>query len=266
LIKYSLENRTVTVVFNRDEKRNAFNHVMSNAVLDALARAEEDQARAVILRANPGASVWCSGHDLGELDASSLNPDAARNPLFKVFDKVARTPLPVIAMVEGNVYAGGLLMLLYCDIVIAAEGTRVAMTVNKMGLPFPPEIYAYWLRVIGMHKTKELLFTAATISAEEAQLAGLFNHVVDRDRLEEFTHQMVGRVIACSPEGLANTKLQLNLIAQSSALKEDDRNAIREHSRETLRSPDLKRRIGDLLASVNRLSRRSDSPDSRGVD
>jgi methylmalonyl-CoA decarboxylase len=234
---------------------------MSKAVLEGLAQAERDQARVVILRANPGASVWCSGHDLGELDASTLDPDAPPNPLFEVFDKIARTPLPVLAMVEGNVYAGGLLMLLCCDIVIAADGTQVAMTVNKMGLPFPPEIYTYWLRVMGLHKTKELLFTAATITAEDARCAGLFNHVVDRGQLEERTAQMVSRILTCSPEGLANTKLQLNLIAQRAALTDEDRNVIQQHSRDVLARGDLQQRIDGLVTSLNRLSRRWDGSD-----
>jgi methylmalonyl-CoA decarboxylase len=241
-----------TITFDRDDKRNAFSAAMSKEVLQWVARAEKSRAAVVILRANTRARVWCSGRDLSELDSHGPYDVENPDPMVAVFRKIQATPLPVISMVEGSVHAGGLLLVMYSDIVIAAQNARVAMTSNKMGLPLEPEMYTYWLRVMGIHKAKELLFTADPISAADACKAGLYNHVVDNRELEGFTAKVAEKILACAPEGVANAKLQLNLLAKRSSLTEADRAAISESVAKIFESSQLKRRITDLLNSIQR--------------
>jgi methylmalonyl-CoA decarboxylase len=77
-INYAIdENAIATITLNRDEKRNAFNHEMAERFLQNLERAERENARVVVMRANPGVKVWCAGHDLSELDPGALD---AQNP------------------------------------------------------------------------------------------------------------------------------------------------------------------------------------------
>lgn len=250
--KYDFKDRVATITFDRDNKRNAFSAAMSQEVLQGIACAEKSGAGVVILRANTGARVWCSGRDLSELDPHGSDGVERPDPMVEVFRKIQDTPLPVISMVEGSVYAGGLLIVMYSDIVIAAQNARVAITSNKMGLPLEPELYSYWLRVMGIHKAKELLFTAAPISAADACKAGLYNHVVDNRELEGFTAKVAEKILACAPEGVANSKLQLNLIAKRSSLTDEDRAAISESVAKIFENPQLKRRITDLLRSIQR--------------
>lgn len=246
-IKYAADEQAIaTITFNRDAKRNAFNREMSELLLRELGRAERDQARVVVLRANHAASVWCAGHDLEELDPETLDT----NPMIEIFWKIQSMPLPVIAMVEGSVHAGGLMMLLGADIVIAATNTESAITSNKLGIPLPPEVFAFWLRVMGLHKAKELLFTAGAISAEDAANAGLYNHVVDVERIESFTYEMAHKIISCDPAGIANTKHQLNLIAQKTSLTADDLADIHQRRWAILNSPETRSRIAKFLASL----------------
>lgn len=246
-IQYAADEQAIAIItFNRDAKRNAFNREMSESLLRELGRAEKDRARVVVLRANRGASVWCAGHDLEELDPETLDA----NPMIEIFWKIQSTQLPIIAMVEGSVHAGGLMMLLGADIVIAATNTEAAITSNKLGIPLPPEVFAFWLRVMGIHKVKELLFTAGTISAEDAANAGLYNHVVDVDRIESFTYEMARKIIACDPAGVANTKHQLNLIAQKTSLTADDLADIHQRRWALLNSPGTKSRIAKFRASL----------------
>jgi methylmalonyl-CoA decarboxylase len=250
MIKYSInEQRIATVSLNRDEKRNAFNEELAEQVLQSFEQAENDGARVVILRANPGAKVWCAGHDLAELDLHELH---AENPTPEVARRIQAVPFPVIEMVEGSVHGGGLILLLSADIVMAAENAEVAITSNKLGIPLSLDLHAYWLRVMGIHKAKELLFTAATIYAKDAYHAGLFNHVVRQEQLEVATGEIAQRVIECSPDAIANTKHQLNLIAMQSALSDEQRAGIAKRNSKLLNSDDTRDRIASLLASLRR--------------
>ncbi|MFC1758216.1 enoyl-CoA hydratase-related protein [Planctomycetota bacterium] len=250
MIKYSMQGDAIAIItLDRDEKRNALSTEMAKVLLRSFDRAENEQARVIVLRANDRVKVWCAGHDLSELDLESLETD---NTTLEVCAKIQATPLPVIAMVEGGVYAGGLIMLLCADIVVASPTARVAITSSKLGIPLAPELYAFWLRVMGLHKAKELLFTAATISPEDAYNAGLFNHVVPADQLEQVTLSIARKILDCDSAGVANAKFQLNLIATQSSLDEQQRGHIQDRNAELISNPALRQRVSAFLKSLGR--------------
>ena len=248
LIKYEADELgIVTITLDRDNKRNAINQEMAEQILRRLEQAETDGARVMILRANPGAQVWCAGHDLGELDVEELH---AENPTLEVARKIQSVPFPIIAMVEGRVYGGGLILLLCADLVVAVENAEVAITSNKLGIPLSADLHAFWLRIMGMHKTKELLFTAASISARDAYHAGLYNHVVATDQLESAAGKMAERIIKCSPVAIACTKYQLNLIARQTNLNDEQEAQVAQRNEKILSGHDTRHRIATLLASL----------------
>lgn len=250
LARLELNDAVAIITFDRDDKLNAFNLEMTAEVNRQIDNAMEAGARAIVLRANPGVRVWCAGRDLSELRPGA---DPAEDPMLKLFDKITETTVPVINMVEGAVYGGGLMLVMVSDIVIASTTATVAMTANKLGIPLPTETYAYWLRVMGIHKVKELLFTAGNLSAQDAYIAGIFNHVVEPDDLEPYTLNVITRrILDCSPDGIANAKHQLNLLARRFVLTDADRAAIEEHRRALLDGNDFRTRLARLLAQVGR--------------
>ena len=250
LIKYSTnESGIATITLDRDEKRNAINQEMAGQILERLKQAEADSTRVVVLRANGGANVWCAGHDLDELDVENLH---AENPTLEVARKIQSVTYPVIAIVEGRVFAGGLILLLSADLVIAAENADVAITSNKLGIPLSADLHAFWLRVMGMHKAKELLFTAGSISARDAYHAGLYNHVVSSEQLEVETDKLAERITKCSPAAITSTKFQLNLLARQTALSDQQQAEVAKKNDEILNSQDTRERIAARLASLQR--------------
>ncbi|MCO6043243.1 enoyl-CoA hydratase-related protein [Aeoliella sp. ICT_H6.2] len=247
-VKYSKdEQAVVTLSLNRDEKRNALNGEMGARLLASLEQAEREEARVVILRANPGVPVWCAGHDLAELEPDNLLED---NTTLKVCRHLQSMPIPVVAMVEGSVYAAGMLLLLYSDMVVASQNAEVAITSKKLGIPLPAELYAYWLRVMGLHKTKEMLFTASTLTAHDAYVAGLYNHVVEASELEATTQTLVERLLACSPAGIANAKQQLNVLAAQTGLADGQLAELQQRNEQLLADPDVRQRIAKVFDSL----------------
>ncbi len=245
LIKYCLDDAGVaTITLNRDDKRNAMNREMAGSILAQLDKASASGARVVVLRANAGVDVWCAGHDLSELEMDKL-PE--QNPTLAVADKIQAVPFPVIAMVEGRVFGGGMLLLLYADLVVAAENADVAITSNKIGIPLSPELHAFWLRVMGIHKAKELLFTADTIPAQDAYHAGLYNHVVKKQQLEEFVTELAARIVRCAPAAIAGTKRQLNLLARQSGLSDLEHGELLRANAAISGSDETKARIAALF-------------------
>jgi methylmalonyl-CoA decarboxylase len=246
-IKYNVKNDIATITIDRDEKRNALNDQMSNDIIDCINAAQRENMRVIILRANPGVPVWCSGHDLADMPADINFND---NPLKSLLDRIEDVPIPIVSMVEGAVYAGGVLIAISSDIVIAADNAEVVVTGNKLGIPMPTDIYTYCLKVVGLHKMKELLFTASAITARDAYIAGIYNHVVDREKLENFTYDLARKIAGCLSLGIADTKLQLNILSKTTGLSAKNEAIIEQHRQLLINSPDLKKNIDKLLNSI----------------
>jgi methylmalonyl-CoA decarboxylase len=164
-IKVDQAATVCTITLNRDEKRNAFSDAMSEECVTALDKAVADDCSAIVIRANPTAKVWSSGHDLTEIH----NPqDLVHDSMFVLFRRIIDCPLPVICAIDGDAYAGGFVISLLSDLVVATQRSRFCMTINKMGLPLPIHVYQYCASVLGLHKAKEMFFTARLISAQDA--------------------------------------------------------------------------------------------------
>jgi enoyl-CoA hydratase/carnithine racemase len=106
---------------------------------------------------------------------------------------------PTIAAVRGHALGAGLQLALACDLRVAARGTRFGMLEATYGLM--PDLTGTQLlpRAVGPAKAKELIFTAATVDADEALRIGLVNQVVDDAALEEAVGRLADRLAAQPP-------------------------------------------------------------------
>ncbi len=200
------------ITFNRNEKRNAINDEMSNSIVSAIEDAEKEDARVIILQADESSKVFSAGYDLSDLNTME---DFFHGPIFKLFRKIRNTKIPIIAKINGAVYAGALHLLMVCDIVLATDLSPVTMTLNKMGIPFDVQNYKYWLDAMGIHKVKELFFTAQSIDANDAYVAGIFNYVDTLENINLKLENIIQGILNCSSQGIANSKMLINKIADS---------------------------------------------------
>jgi enoyl-CoA hydratase/carnithine racemase len=170
---------------NRPEARNALSAALMSALLDALGRAaQEPQARVVVIAgAGP---AFCAGHDLRE-----LRTDQRRETYESVFAQcselmlaIVRLPKPVIAEVHGVATAAGCQLVATCDLAVAAEDARFATPGVNIGLFCSTPMVAL-TRAVGRKRAMEMLLTGELIDAATAQVIGLVNRVVPRDRLRE---------------------------------------------------------------------------------
>jgi enoyl-CoA hydratase len=125
-------------------------------------------------------------------------------------EALRRVKVPTVAMVHGHVLAGAFVIMNMCDLIIAAEGTRMGMYGLKFGPP-PDENMAYlWMMPLRM--LKEMCFTGRVYDAEEFYRAGLVNKVVPKDKLEEETMALVKDIININPVTNRMTKESINLM------------------------------------------------------
>lgn len=192
---------------NRAEAMNALTPEVLGGIDQALNDAEKNpDVRAVVLTGTGRA--FCAGADLKYVRSQS-DPDGPRRFLDCVLATMNRLdsfPKPVIAALNGLALAGGLELVLCCDLVLAVRGAKIGDAHANYGLLPGGGGSVRLPRVIGPTRAKYLLFTGDFLTAEELVEAGLVNQVVDAGELEAATQTLVDKIATKSPLGLRRMK------------------------------------------------------------
>ena len=188
----------VTLTLNRPDAFNALSEAMLAALqseLDALAG--DETLRAVVLAASGRA--FCAGHDLKEMRAN--HSKTYMQGLFKqcaeVMLTLTRMPQPVIARVHGIATAAGCQLVSMCDLAVAADVAKFAVSGINVGL-FCSTPAVGLARNLGRKAALEMLLTGDFIDAMEARAKGLVNRVVPADALDAEIEALAGSILAKS--------------------------------------------------------------------
>jgi len=116
----------------------------------------------------------------------------------------------VISAIKGLCLTAGLELSICCDLIIAADNAQIGQIELKYGLTPGGGGTQRLTRIIGPLKTKELVFTAKIITAQEALAIGLINEVVPLDKFEERIKAICAQIIKASPQSLKEAKQLIN--------------------------------------------------------
>ena len=217
VITTQLQDNIGTITFNNPEHRNVLSSALISEMLQSIGALQKGRMRVLVIRAQKGAKVWSAGHDVHELPPGR-DPLAYNDPLVTVLRSIQSLPIPVIAMIEGSVWGGACDLALSCDILIGCHSAAFCMTPAKIGVPYNVSGILHFINIMGVNIAKEMFFTAEPLSAEQASKAGLLNHLVDDDKLEEFTYSMAGKITRNSPLSIGVIKEQIRLLASAHPL------------------------------------------------
>jgi enoyl-CoA hydratase len=208
-IDFELARGGAWLTLNRPDALNAITPRMLMELDSALSAAAQSSAcAAVVLRANGRA--FCAGADLKVVRRELGSDDAAMMEFLRTIsglcDRIEAFPKPVIASVGGLTLAGGLELVLACDIVIASACAKFGDAHANYGLLPGGGGSARLPRKIGVGRAKYMMFTAEHMPAEDMRAAGLVNQLVDRENLAGETQRIVSLLASRSPIGLARMK------------------------------------------------------------
>ncbi|HKI98733.1 MAG TPA: enoyl-CoA hydratase [bacterium] len=198
LLLTAIEGGIGTITFNRPAQLNVLTRAMLTALGAQLAAWREERAVRVIVLAGQG-KAFSAGHDLRELaEVPRTDVESLFALCTEVMETVRLHPKPVIAQVQGVAAAAGCQLVASCDLAVASEQARFGTTGIKAGL-FCSTPMVPLSRVVPHKKALELLLTGDLIDAQEAERAGLVNHVVPHETLAEAARDLAGRIAARSP-------------------------------------------------------------------
>ena len=218
-VLYEVERGRARITLNRPERHNALTDGMQRVIGDFLWQADDDTTvHAVVIRGN-GPS-FCSGYALG--GAAGAGRDAKTSRGRQTFDddvwqlerlqRWRMTPFdmhkPVVAQVHGACLAGGTDLVLYCDLVIAADDARFGFPAARDLGSLPSQM---WLYHVGPQWAKRLLLTGDSITGTEAAAIGLALKAVPVAQLEDEVEQLLDRFALIHPDLLTANKRIVNL-------------------------------------------------------
>ncbi len=205
------------LTFDRARTRNAMTFAMYEAIADAATRANEDDAvRALVLTGSGGAFV--AGTDIAQFADYRTAEQAYGYEEFmeRILGALEAVRKPTIAAIGGATTGGGLAIASSCDLRVATSSATFGMPIartlgNCLSLANLVRVAA----LIGVARTKELVFTARIISAEEALRGGLVTEVVSDDAaLHGRVAELVRTMSAMAPLTLWATKEGLRRIRE----------------------------------------------------
>jgi enoyl-CoA hydratase/carnithine racemase len=195
VISYRVENRVAWVTIQREEARNALSKAVREGLWAGVRRFNDDEAALVLVLTGSGDKAFCAGGDLKEMADTALEiPPADFLPFFGRNIEVEK---PTIAAVNGIAYAGGFLLAQMCDITIAADHAKFAVTEAKVGRGSPWAAPLSWL--LPPKLALQILLTGDPIDAARAREIGLVNEVVPLADLHAATQAMAESIASNAP-------------------------------------------------------------------
>jgi 2-(1,2-epoxy-1,2-dihydrophenyl)acetyl-CoA isomerase len=222
-LQYRVENDVAWITISRPAAGNAITPDVRNGIIERLAEVNASyEARAVVLTA-AGEKHFCTGADLrAQRAAPAPKPEGAPERIVGDAARTIATGIqalsaaiqdcekPVVCALNGTAAGGGAMMVLACDLVIAADTARIIQVFVRRGL-LPDGGVAYLLpRLVGMHKAKELVFFGDDLSAGDAERIGIVNKVVPAAELQAAATEWAERLAQGPTKALGFAKALLN--------------------------------------------------------
>lgn len=197
-------NEVFEITLNRTAKKNAIHPQMLNELAFALQYAQNNKrVRVLVLRAK--GDVFCSGSDLsamqGKVDQheSSIGEPMKEVLLVNLWTSFSK---PSLAIVEGNVFAGGYLFLACCTYVIAEKSLKFSLPETRRGI-FPMQVMGVLMRVIAPRVLLDWCIRGYEINAQKAEDWGLISKAVNKNEIETAAKKWINQVRANSPGAIS---------------------------------------------------------------
>src|SRR5689334_2358052 len=186
------------LTLNRPEKRNPIGPATCGELVAALAEIKATPEARVVVLTGAG-TAFSAGGDLAAMQPAAGGPTASLVDLLLAMHELGK---PIIAMVNGPALAGGLGLMVACDLVVAADTATFGTTEIAVGL-WPMMITAEITRSVGRKRTLEMMLTGRKLDAAEALACGLVTRVVPAAELEAATAALAGELADKSPAAMA---------------------------------------------------------------
>ena len=208
-VLYELSGPVGWVTFNRPQARNAMTWAMYDALVRICDQVEAQPDIGVVVFTGAGDRSFVSGTDISQFQTFDNPQDALEYEarMDRVIGRLESLQRPTIAAIRGYAVGGGASIALACDLRYGTPDAKIGVPVARtLGNCLSMSNYARLVDLIGPARTKELIFTARLIEAEEAKAAGLLNEIVAPENLFDRVREVAAQIASHAPLTIQVTK------------------------------------------------------------
>jgi len=193
-VRYEVTGAQARLTIDRESARNALSPGVIAGLTEGLARADADPAVRVIVLTGAGEKVFCAGGDLGGgMSDGFLAGHDGRRGYGQLLQRIQSQHKPTVARINGHALAGGLGLVLACDLAIAADTAGFGTPEIDRGL-FPMMVMALLQRHVGRKRALQLVLLGERLTAAQALEWGLINQVAKAAELEAATNALAEKL------------------------------------------------------------------------
>ncbi len=215
-VRYEKRDNYAMITMRRPEKLNALNEEMWKGLTEAFRRAREDNDVRVVVITGEG-RAFCAGDDIAVMGSWKSFIDGVEffeKVAMPLLDELTNYDKPIISLVNGNAFGGGMELNMFFDIVIASEDASFAIPEGLIGA-IPPLASSFGYALFG-RKIAMYALTGDTMDAKEAKELGLVDVIVPKHSLEDAGIEHVDKVSRIAPLSAKAIKRSMNAVRQVS--------------------------------------------------
>ena len=206
------------ITINRPQRLNAISNTLIEELTALMRSLDAGGALRAAILTGAGERAFCVGMDLKERAGMSDDELALQRPrMFEMFAAVRKYPLPLIAAVNGHALGGGLEFALCCDFIYASTAATFGMPEVSRGIMPGGGASQLLPRLVGTARASEMIYTGASIGAEEAGRIGLVNRVLAPAELLPAAKATAQLIAANAPVGVRQSKRAIHFGASVEA-------------------------------------------------
>ena len=202
-----------TLTLNQPNKRNAISFEMWRDFPAAMAELDNDLDVRVIVITGAGDKAFSAGADISEFGEYRSTPE--QRALYSEYEHATTSSLRnaskfIIARVDGVCVGGGAEVALDCDIQIASDRSRFAITPARIGLGYPVTDVSRLVKNLGPRNAKEILASGRYYTADEAKAGGWVNRALPATEVDDFVLGYAQGIAQNAPLAVAAAKITVN--------------------------------------------------------
>src|ERR1700738_1799674 len=220
---YERRGSVALLTFNRPQARNALTWAMYEGLFDCCEHVDADDRVKVLVLRGAGDKAFVAGTDISQFRGFSTPEDALSyerdNKLYG--GRLEDLKKMSIASIRGACTGGGAAFALCCDLRLAAPDVRFGVPISRtLGNILSMQNFVRLVSLIGPARTKDLIFTARLIGADEGKSIGVFNEIVEPENLEARTLELAEQIAGNAPLTIRAAKIAVQRIVNKLRLEE----------------------------------------------
>lgn len=208
-LMFEVKDRIGFLTIHRPERLNSLSRDTKRRLCKFFQEADERDDFEVIVLTGAGEKAFCAGTDIKDIaDLNSIEGEQMFWTEHRLHDAIRHCRKPVIAAIKGYALGSGCLLAITCDYSVVSDSAKLGFPEMKVGVPSAIEI-ALLPKLVGLAKTREMVYFGEMLDAQEAWRSGLVNRVVPRDEVMKTAEETARKFMELSPTAL---RLQKEII------------------------------------------------------